>query len=56
MSYNILVYGSLLDVSELQSVFDVDASACLPVKINGFKRSFNQSSTWRNGGMESEVR
>lgn len=49
MGYNIIVYGSLLNKSELDSVFDVTESEYIPVKIEGFKRSFNQSVTWREG-------
>lgn len=43
----IIVYGSLLNKTELQDVFPT--ASYTPVRLVGFNRSYNQSATWRTG-------
>lgn len=43
----IVGYGSLLSPDELAPFLDTDAARVVPVRVDGFRRTFNQESVWR---------
>lgn len=50
MRENLIVYGSLINKKELLDVVGyITEKEIIPLKVNGFKRVFNQETTWRNG-------
>jgi len=50
MRDNLIVYGSLINKKELFGVFDyVTKKEVIPIRLNGFKRVFNQEEVWRKG-------
>lgn len=46
-SVGIVGYGSLLSPDELVPFLKTDASRVVPVRVEGFRRVFNQESVWR---------
>lgn len=42
----LLVYGSLINIKELEK-YSLSAKTYIPVRINGYKRIFNQEPSWR---------
>lgn len=44
---SVVVYGSILDPNDLKDLFGNIEGRVLPVKVNGFKRIFNQEASWR---------
>lgn len=57
-SVGILGYGSLLSPDELVPFLETDASRVTPVRVEGFRRVFNQESVWRakvTDGGEDEI-
>lgn len=44
--YNLIVYGSLLNPKELQK-HNISSDRIKHVKVNGYKRIFNQEPSWR---------
>lgn len=46
-SVGIVGYGSLLSPDELVPFLETDASRVTPVRVEGFRRVFNQESVWR---------
>ena len=46
-SVGVVAYGSLLSPDELVPFLETDASRATPVRVEGFRRVFNQESVWR---------
>ena len=49
----VVCYGSLLSPDELVPFLDGDGSRAVTVRVDGFRRVFNQRSVWRAGASES---
>jgi hypothetical protein len=57
-SVGVIGYGSLLSPDELVPFLQTDASRLVPVRVEGFRRVFNQESVWRaqaTEGGEDEI-
>lgn len=50
----IVCYGSLLSPDELVPFLDGDGSLAVPVRVNGFRRVFNQRSVWRSSTTDGD--
>lgn len=46
-SVGVVGYGSLLSLDELVPFLQTDGSRVVPVRVDGFRRVFNQESVWR---------
>jgi len=46
-SVGIVGYGSLLSLDELVPFLETDGKRVVPVRVEGFRRVFNQESVWR---------
>lgn len=46
-SVGVIGYGSLLSPDELVPFLQTDASRVVPVRVEGFRRVFNEESVWR---------
>jgi len=56
-SVGVVGYGSLLSPDELVPFLQTDASRLVPVRVDGFRRVFNEESVWRvqaSDGSEDE--
>lgn len=57
-SVGVIGYGSLLSPDEIVPFLGTDASRLVPVRVEGFRRVFNQESVWRakaTEGGENEI-
>jgi hypothetical protein len=50
----VIGYGSLLSPDELVPFLETDASRVTPVRVEGFRRVFNQESVWRAKATEGD--
>jgi hypothetical protein len=50
----IICYGSLLSPDELVPFLNDDGSRAVPVRVNGFRRVFNQRSVWRSSTTDGD--
>ena len=53
-SVGVIGYGSLLSPDELVPFLETDASRVTPVRVEGFRRVFNQESVWRAKATEGD--
>ena len=53
-SVGVIGYGSLLSPDELVPFLETDASRVTPVRVEGFRRVFNQKSVWRAKATEGD--
>jgi len=53
-SVGVIGYGSLLSPDELVPFLQTDASRVKPVRVEGFRRVFNQESVWRVRASEGD--
>lgn len=50
----VVCYGSLLSPDELVPFLDGDGSRAVTVRVDGFRRAFNQRSVWRAGASNGD--
>lgn len=53
-SVGVIGYGSLLSLDELVPFLETDASRVVPVRVEGFRRLFNEESVWRVRASEGD--
>lgn len=53
---SVIGYGSLLSPNEILPFLDKNFVCATPVRIEGFRRTFNQESTWRAKATDAEAK